>query len=62
LNRSNILFSPGIAPARAVVIDFGHAFSREDESDQEWDEIAGESDEVDTMKRMLASKGWEVET
>jgi hypothetical protein len=62
LNRSNILFSPRNAPIRAVVIDFGHSFFREDESDQEWDEIVEGSDDVGTIKRMLGSKGWKVET
>jgi len=58
INPGNILFSPHNAPTHAVIIDFGHAYYRESESDQEWDEIVKENGDVRAFKRLLGWKGW----
>lgn len=43
LNPGNILFSPCTAPIHMFIIDFGEAYFREDESNEEWDEIVQEN-------------------
>jgi tRNA A-37 threonylcarbamoyl transferase component Bud32 len=60
LNPGNILFSPRTAPTHAVIIDFGEAYFREDESDEEWDEIVKENWDVHAIKQILVRKGWEL--
>jgi serine/threonine protein kinase len=60
LNSTNILFCPHSAPTRAVIIDFGEAYFREDgDSDQEWNEIVKGSGDAGAIKRVLTWKGWE---
>ena len=54
LNPGNILFTPHTAPTHAFIIDFGHAYVREEESDEEWDEIVKENRDVGTISRVLA--------
>jgi hypothetical protein len=59
LNPGNILFSPPNSPTHAVIIDFGHAYYREDgDSDQEWNDIVKENGDVGAFKRLLVWKGW----
>lgn len=53
LTLDNIMFSPGIHPTRAVIIDFGNSYFREDESDEEWREIVREQKDVFYVKRAL---------
>ena len=61
INSSNVIFSPSNYPTRAVIIDFGHSYLRDDELDEDWEGIVCQSDDVGYLKRRLARKGWKVD-
>jgi hypothetical protein len=51
---NNYLFTPSTAPKRAVVIDFGNSFCREEEDDEEWAEIAEQNDPMSQARYNIA--------
>jgi hypothetical protein len=56
LNPGDILFSPGGRPTRAIVIDFGSSYVREEESDEKWAAIVKENNDPRWMERRLKFK------
>ncbi|VDC07910.1 unnamed protein product [Peniophora sp. CBMAI 1063] len=56
LRWSNVILSPAQSPKRAVVIDFGQARVREDETDKDWEEVVSECDEPGAVASMLMEK------
>lgn len=54
LNYGNIIFVVGAhGIERAAIIDFGSSYSREDESDKDWQAIVDEQDDVTWLNKRL---------
>ncbi|KAI9070265.1 hypothetical protein FKP32DRAFT_1670453 [Trametes sanguinea] len=54
---SNVLFSPGDRPARAVLIDFGLAGFRQDQDDDEWQYVVEWRGDSHRIRHLLKEKG-----